>query len=221
RRGDRRRDPGRARPLTRSGGSPARRHLLGGRARQHRRVDRGDGLDASQAGLRDGGRPRAGHARPYSAHRRRAPAARIHDHRAGGRPAARGRGEDRPGTSQASLAPKEALMAGKMVEFPSNGGKTSGYLATPTSGKGPGVLVIQEWWGLVQHIKNVCDRFAAEGFTAPAPLTPPSRRPASRPRSTSTRTSTTRSSTTRTRPPSTRRRPTTRGRKRSGSSDSM
>jgi carboxymethylenebutenolidase len=29
--------------------------------------------------------------------------------------------------------------------------------------------VIQEWWGLVQHIKNVCDRFAAEGFTALAP----------------------------------------------------
>jgi carboxymethylenebutenolidase len=60
-------------------------------------------------------------------------------------------------------------MAGKMVEFPSNGTKTSGYLATPASGKGPGVLVIQEWWGLVGHIKNVCDRFAAEGFTALAP----------------------------------------------------
>lgn len=60
-------------------------------------------------------------------------------------------------------------MAGKMVQFPTNGGTTSGYLATPASGKGPGVLVIQEWWGLVQHIKNVCDRFAAEGFTALAP----------------------------------------------------
>jgi carboxymethylenebutenolidase len=60
-------------------------------------------------------------------------------------------------------------MPGKMVEFPSNGGATQGYLATPTSGKGPGVLVIQEWWGLVRHIKNVCDRFAAEGFTALAP----------------------------------------------------
>jgi carboxymethylenebutenolidase len=60
-------------------------------------------------------------------------------------------------------------MAGKMVEFPSNGGKTAGYLATPTAGKGPGVLVIQEWWGLVGHIKNVCDRFAAEGFAALAP----------------------------------------------------
>ena len=60
-------------------------------------------------------------------------------------------------------------MAGKMVEFPSNGGKTAGYLATPKTGKGPGVLVIQEWWGLVGHIKNVCDRFAAEGFSALAP----------------------------------------------------
>jgi carboxymethylenebutenolidase len=60
-------------------------------------------------------------------------------------------------------------MAGTMVEFASNGGKTAGYLATPASGKGPGLLVIQEWWGLVGHIKNVCDRFAAEGFTALAP----------------------------------------------------
>ncbi len=60
-------------------------------------------------------------------------------------------------------------MPGKMVDFQSNGGTTQGYLATPASGKGPGVLVIQEWWGLVPHIKNVCDRFAAEGFSALAP----------------------------------------------------
>jgi carboxymethylenebutenolidase len=60
-------------------------------------------------------------------------------------------------------------MAGTMVQFPSNGTTTSGYLATPPAGSGPGVLVIQEWWGLVRHIKNVCDRFAAEGFTALAP----------------------------------------------------
>jgi carboxymethylenebutenolidase len=60
-------------------------------------------------------------------------------------------------------------MAGKMIDFPANGTKTSGYLATPAAGKGPGVLVIQEWWGLVRHIKNVCDRFVAEGFTALAP----------------------------------------------------
>jgi carboxymethylenebutenolidase len=60
-------------------------------------------------------------------------------------------------------------MPGKMVEFPTNGHTTQGYLATPASGKGPGVIVIQEWWGLVPHIKNVADRFAAEGFSALAP----------------------------------------------------
>jgi carboxymethylenebutenolidase len=61
------------------------------------------------------------------------------------------------------------MATGRMVEFPSNGSTTSGYLSTPAAGRGPGVLVIQEWWGLVDHIKNVCDRFAAEGFTALAP----------------------------------------------------
>jgi len=60
-------------------------------------------------------------------------------------------------------------MAGTMVKFPSNGHTTDGYLATPGAGKGPGVLVIQEWWGLVPHIKAVCDRFAAAGFSALAP----------------------------------------------------
>jgi carboxymethylenebutenolidase len=58
---------------------------------------------------------------------------------------------------------------GEIVEFPSNGHSASGYLATPESGSGPGVIVIQEWWGLVPHIKDVCDRFAAEGFVALAP----------------------------------------------------
>jgi carboxymethylenebutenolidase len=60
-------------------------------------------------------------------------------------------------------------MAGSMVKFQSNGTTTDGYLATPATGKGPGILVIQEWWGLVPHIKDVCDRFAREGFTALAP----------------------------------------------------
>jgi carboxymethylenebutenolidase len=60
-------------------------------------------------------------------------------------------------------------MAGQIVEFPSNVGTTNGYLATPAEGKGPGVIVIQEWWGLVPHIKDLCDRFADEGFVALAP----------------------------------------------------
>ena len=58
---------------------------------------------------------------------------------------------------------------GEMVEFPSNGHTAGGYLAVPNEGSGPGVIVIQEWWGLVPHIKDVCDRFAAAGFTALAP----------------------------------------------------
>ncbi|HYP52583.1 MAG TPA: dienelactone hydrolase family protein [Pyrinomonadaceae bacterium] len=60
-------------------------------------------------------------------------------------------------------------MAGEMVEFRSNGGTARGYLAAPESGKGPGLIVLQEWWGLVPHIEDVCERFAAEGFVALAP----------------------------------------------------
>ena len=60
-------------------------------------------------------------------------------------------------------------MPGTMVDFPSNGGTTKGYLAMPASGKGPGVVVIQEWWGLVEHIREVCERLARAGFVALAP----------------------------------------------------
>jgi carboxymethylenebutenolidase len=58
---------------------------------------------------------------------------------------------------------------GEMVEFPSNGSTGGGYLAPASEGAGLGVIVVQEWWGLVDHIMDVCDRFAAEGFTALAP----------------------------------------------------
>jgi carboxymethylenebutenolidase len=37
------------------------------------------------------------------------------------------------------------------------------------AGKGPGIVVIQEWWGLVPHIEDIVDRFASEGFSAIAP----------------------------------------------------
>lgn len=60
-------------------------------------------------------------------------------------------------------------MPGTMIEFQANGRKGNGYLARPTSGRGHGILVIQEYWGLVDHIKDVADRFAAEGFFALAP----------------------------------------------------
>jgi len=70
-----------------------------------------------------------------------------------------------------------AKRGGREIEFASGAepGATGepervrGYLATPASGHGPGVLVIQEWWGLVDHVRDVCDRFAREGFVALAP----------------------------------------------------
>jgi carboxymethylenebutenolidase len=55
------------------------------------------------------------------------------------------------------------------VEFPAGGGSAPGYLAEPSSGKGPATIVLQEWWGLEEHIRDVCDRFAREGFFALAP----------------------------------------------------
>ena len=58
---------------------------------------------------------------------------------------------------------------GTMVQFPTNGTTGSGYLAVAASGSGAGVIVIQEWWGLVDHIKQVADRFAEAGFVALAP----------------------------------------------------
>ncbi|HVY10158.1 MAG TPA: dienelactone hydrolase family protein [Mycobacteriales bacterium] len=55
------------------------------------------------------------------------------------------------------------------VDFPSNGGHAHGYLAVPASGSGPGVIVIQEWWGLTDYIAGIADALAAEGFVALAP----------------------------------------------------
>ena len=55
------------------------------------------------------------------------------------------------------------------VWFKSNGNMASGYLATPATGSGPGVLVIQEWWGVDASLKQMADRLAAAGFVALAP----------------------------------------------------
>jgi carboxymethylenebutenolidase len=55
------------------------------------------------------------------------------------------------------------------VEFRSNGNTASGYLATPPAGSGPGVLLIQEWWGLDPSLKSTADRLAAAGFVTLAP----------------------------------------------------
>jgi carboxymethylenebutenolidase len=55
------------------------------------------------------------------------------------------------------------------VEFQAKGTTTPGYLAVPESGKGPGVIVLQEWWGLDDSVKRMVDAFAEEGFVALAP----------------------------------------------------
>jgi len=61
-------------------------------------------------------------------------------------------------------------VGGEMVTFPNDSTNVSGYLAKPQAdGRFPAVIVIQEWWGLVPHIKDVAERFAAEGFLALAP----------------------------------------------------
>ena len=58
---------------------------------------------------------------------------------------------------------------GTPVQFLANGHKTEGCLGQPASGTGPGMIVIQEWWGLVPHIEDVVDRLAAAGFFALTP----------------------------------------------------
>ena len=55
------------------------------------------------------------------------------------------------------------------VEFASNGDTASGYLVVPESGSGPGVVLIQEWWGLDPSLKEVANRLGAAGFVALAP----------------------------------------------------
>jgi carboxymethylenebutenolidase len=60
-------------------------------------------------------------------------------------------------------------MRGTMIAFSSPSVSTPGYLSFPETDTGPGVVVIQEWWGLTDHIRDVADRFAAAGLVALAP----------------------------------------------------
>jgi len=58
---------------------------------------------------------------------------------------------------------------GEQLSFAANGGSAVGYLARPAAKDARGLVVIQEWWGLNDHIKKVADRLAREGFLALAP----------------------------------------------------
>ena len=68
-------------------------------------------------------------------------------------------------THKRHIPPVQSALMGSLVKFPANGHTCEGYVA----GKGPAVVVIQEWWGLVKHIEDVVDRFAREGYLAIAP----------------------------------------------------
>lgn len=63
----------------------------------------------------------------------------------------------------------DARGAGRDIEIESEDAAFDAYLAIPPGGRGPGVVVLQEWWGLVPHIRDVCDRLARDGFVALAP----------------------------------------------------
>lgn len=78
--------------------------------------------------------------------------------------------EEAGSTPEAAAEAPEGLIT-ESVEYPDQDGETlTGYLARPDSGEAaPAVIVIQEWWGLNEHIKDVANRIAAEGFVALAP----------------------------------------------------
>ena len=59
---------------------------------------------------------------------------------------------------------------GTSISFKRPDGKDAGgYLTNAERGNAPGLVVIQEWWGLSEQIKGLCDRFARAGFDALAP----------------------------------------------------
>ena len=60
-------------------------------------------------------------------------------------------------------------MTTETLSFNTAGGETTAYVARPDGANGKAVVLIQEWWGLNDHIKDIADRYAAEGFTAIAP----------------------------------------------------
>lgn len=60
-------------------------------------------------------------------------------------------------------------MNNETLSFSTANGDTTAYVAIPEESNGKSVILIQEWWGLNQHIKDIANRYAAEGFTAIAP----------------------------------------------------
>lgn len=60
-------------------------------------------------------------------------------------------------------------MAEKTLTIPTAGGETTAFVAIPETPNGKAIILIHEWWGLVDHIKAIARRYADEGFIAIAP----------------------------------------------------
>ena len=60
-------------------------------------------------------------------------------------------------------------MASSWIKIAAEGGSFDGYLAVPASGSGPGLVMVQEIFGVNESIRSMADLFAAEGFTVLAP----------------------------------------------------
>ena len=60
-------------------------------------------------------------------------------------------------------------MRTESLSFDTAGGETSAHIVHPDQETKRAVIIIQEWWGLNDHIKDIAGRYAAEGFLAIAP----------------------------------------------------
>jgi carboxymethylenebutenolidase len=57
----------------------------------------------------------------------------------------------------------------RWIDIPADSDSFQGYLALPKTGKGPGVIILQEIFGVNAHIRSVADQYAADGYVALAP----------------------------------------------------
>jgi carboxymethylenebutenolidase len=87
-----------------------------------------------------------------------------------GKPEGKGKGPAKgKGEAGGAAARPAAGLETATVEYPRNGGSRPAFIARPAGGPHPAVIVVHEWWGLDDHIRDVARRFAAEGYVALAP----------------------------------------------------
>lgn len=60
-------------------------------------------------------------------------------------------------------------MSADTLSFSTSNGDTTAYVSRPVAANGKAVILIHEWWGLNDHVKDIADRYAKEGFVAIAP----------------------------------------------------